>query len=103
MFKQKEYGEKTFNDEITKRTIRLLEEFKENYIKNNSNDFITDAITNMTVCCKTYEKIFEGFIIMSQMNKMPQELIEGFVKWSTGQLEDLKEKIEEIEKKRDLR
>jgi hypothetical protein len=34
---------------------------------------------------------------------MPQELIEGFVKWSTGQLEDLKEKIQEIDKKRDMR
>jgi len=27
-------------DEITKRTNRLLDEFKENYIKNNKNDFI---------------------------------------------------------------
>ena len=57
----------------------------------------------MAVCCKTYEKIFEGFIIVSQINKMPQELIEGFVKWSTGQLEDLKERIQEIDKKRDMR
>jgi hypothetical protein len=34
---------------------------------------------------------------------MPQELIEGFVKWSTGQLEDLRERILEIDKKRDMR
>jgi hypothetical protein len=90
-------------DEVTKRTNRLLNDFKENYVRNNNNDFVNDAITNMVVCCKTYEKIFEGFIIVSQINKLPQELIEGFVKWSTGQLEDLRERIQEIEKKRDMR
>lgn len=90
-------------DEVTKRTNRLLNDFKENYVRNNNNDFVNDAITNMVVCCKTYEKIFEGFIIVSQINKMPQELIEGFIKWSTGQLEDLRERIQEIEKKRDMR
>ncbi len=99
----KSYEDTAGIDEITKRTNRLLDEFKENYIKNNKNDFINDAITNMVVCCKTYEKIFAGFIIVSQRNNMPQELIEGFVKWSTGQLEDLKEKIQEIDKKRDMR
>ena len=83
--------------------MNLLEYFKESYIKNNNNDFINDAITNMVVCCRAYEKIFEGFIIMSQINRVPQELIEGFVKWSTGQIEDLKEKIQEIDKKRDMR
>lgn len=90
-------------DEVTKRTNKLLNDFKENYVKNNSSDFVNDAITNMVVCCKTYEKIFEGFIIVSPINKMPQELIEGFVKWSTGQLEDLKERIQEIDRKRDMR
>ena len=104
MFKDNNgYDEKIGKDEVTKRTNDLLESFKENYIKNNNNDFINDAITNMTVCCKAYEKIFEGFVIMSQINRLPQELIEGFVKWSTGQLEDLKEKIQEIDKKRDMR
>jgi hypothetical protein len=98
-----EHEEKIGKDEVTKRTNDLLENFKENYIKNNNNDFINDAITNMVVCCRAYEKIFEGFIIMSQINKLPQELIEGFVKWSTGQIEDLKEKIQEIDKKRDMR
>ena len=98
-----EYKEEIVKDEVTKRTNDLLQSFKENYIKNNNKDFINDAITNMTVCCKAYEKIFEGFIVISQMNKLPQELIEGFVKWSTGQLEDLKEKIQEIDKKRDMR
>ncbi len=98
-----DYGESVGIDEVAKRTNKLLDDFKENYIRSNSNDFINDAIANMIVCCKVYEKIFEGFIIMSQINKMPQELIDGFVKWSTGQLEDLKEKIQEIEKKRDLR
>ncbi len=97
------YGDEIGKDEVTKRTNDLLESFKENYIKNNNSDFINDAITNMTVCCKAYEKIFEGFIVISQINKLPQELIEGFVKWSTGQLEDLKEKIQEIDKKRDMR
>ena len=97
------HEEKIVKDEVTKRTNDLLENFKENYIKNNNNDFINDAITNMVVCCRAYEKIFEGFIIMSQINKLPQELIEGFVKWSTGQIEDLKEKIQEIDKKRDMR
>ncbi|MBA3750512.1 MAG: hypothetical protein H0X03_06415 [Nitrosopumilus sp.] len=97
------YEEKIGKDEVTKRTNDLLETFKENYIKNNKNDFINDAITNMVVCCKAYEKIFEGFVILSQINKLPHELIEGFVKWSTGQLEDLKEKIQELDKKRDLR
>ncbi|HEU5119463.1 MAG TPA: hypothetical protein VFT71_00625 [Candidatus Nitrosocosmicus sp.] len=100
--------ENTYNDnigidEVTKRTNKLLNEFKENYVKNKNSDFVNDAITNMVVCCKTYEKIFEGFIIVSQINKMPQELIEGFVKWSTGQLEDLKERTQEIDKKRDMR
>ena len=90
-------------DEVTKRTNRLLNDFKENYVRNSNSDFVNDAITNMVVCCKTYEKIFEGFIIVSQINKMPQELIEGFVKWSTGQLEDLRERIQEIDKKRDMR
>ena len=97
------HEEKIGKDEVTKRTNDLLENFKENYIKNNNNDFINDALTNMVVCCRAYEKIFEGFIIMSQINKLPQELIEGFVKWSTGQIEDLKEKIQEIDKKRDMR
>jgi hypothetical protein len=104
LFKEKnQYEEEIVKDEVTKRTNELLEGFKENYIKSNNKDFINDAITNMTVCCKAYEKIFEGFIVISQMNKLPQELIEGFVKWSTGQLEDLKEKIQEIDKKRDMR
>jgi hypothetical protein len=104
LFKENnEYKEEIVKDEVTKRTNDLLQSFKENYIKNNNKDFINDAITNMTVCCKAYEKIFEGFIVISQMNKLPQELIEGFVKWSTGQLEDLKEKIQEIDKKRDMR
>jgi hypothetical protein len=104
LFKDKnQYEEEIVKDEVTKRTNELLERFKENYIKSNNKDFINDAITNMTVCCKSYEKIFEGFIVISQMNKLPQELIEGFVKWSTGQLEDLKEKIQEIDKKRDMR
>ncbi|HXS59310.1 MAG TPA: hypothetical protein VN703_00675 [Candidatus Sulfopaludibacter sp.] len=97
------YDEEIGKDEVTKRTNDLLERFKENYIKNNNNDFINDAIINMTVCCKTYEKIFEGFVKISQINKLPQEIIEGFVKWSTGQLEDIIEKIQEIDKKRDMR
>jgi hypothetical protein len=97
------YDEEIGKDEVTKRTNDLLERFKENYIRNNNNDFINDAIINMTVCCKTYEKIFEGFVKISQINKLPQELIEGFVKWSTGQLEDIIEKIQEIDKKRDMR
>ena len=103
MYKDNKYGEEIGKDEVTKRTNNLLENFKENYIKNNNSDFINDAITNMTVCCKAYEKIFEGFIVISQINKLPQEIIEGFVKWSTGQLEDLQEKIQEIDKKRDMR
>jgi hypothetical protein len=97
------YDEEIGKDAVTKRTNDLLERFKENYIKNNNNDFINDAIINMTVCCKTYEKIFEGFVKISQINKLPQEIIEGFVKWSTGQLEDIIEKIQEIDKKRDMR
>ncbi|MDQ6723965.1 MAG: hypothetical protein M3Z01_06850 [Thermoproteota archaeon] len=104
MFKNNnKYEGEIGKDDVTIRTNDLLESFKENYVKNNNNDFINDAITNMTVCCKAYEKIFEGFIVISQINKLPQELIEGFVKWSTGQLEDLKEKIQEIDKKRDMR
>ena len=90
-------------DEVAKRTNEILDKFKENYIKNDNKDFINDAITNMIVCCKAYEKIFEGFMVISQINNLPQELIEGFVKWSSGQLEDLKEKIQEIDKKRDMR
>ena len=104
MYKENnEYKGEIGKDEVTKRTNEILDKFKENYIKNNNNDFINDAITNMIVCCKAYEKIFEGFIVISQINNLPQELIEGFVKWSSGQLEDLKEKIQEIDKKRDMR
>src|SRR6476469_6422410 len=103
MYKDNKYEEEIGKDDVTKRTNDLLENFKENYIKNNNSDFINDAITNMTVCCKAYEKIFEGFIVISQINKLPQEIIEVFVKWSTGQLEELQEKIQEIDKKRDMR
>lgn len=99
----KSYKENIGLDEVTKRTNKLLEDFKHNYVKGSGNDFVSDAITNMVVCCKTYEKIFEGFIIVSQINKLPHELIEGFVKWSNGQLEELKEKIQEIDKRRDMR
>ena len=97
------YVEDVKKDEVTERTNKLLDEFKNNYLSRNKHDFVNDAITNMTVCCKAYEKIFEGFIILAQINNMPQELLEGFVKWSTGQVEDLKEKIQEIDKKRDMR
>ena len=104
MYKENnEYKGEIAKDEVAKRTNDILERFKENYIKNNNKDFINDAITNMIVCCKAYEKIFEGFIVIAQINNLPQELIEGFVKWSTGQLEDLKEKIHETDKKRDMR
>jgi hypothetical protein len=98
-----EYKGEIAKDEVAKRTNEILDKFKENYIKNNNKDFINDAIINMIVCCKAYEKIFEGFMVISQINNLPQELIEGFVKWSSGQLEDLKEKIQEIDKKRDMR
>ena len=104
MYKENnEYKGEIAKDEVAKRTNEILDNFKENYIKNDNKDFINDAITNMIVCCKAYEKIFEGFMVISQINNLPQELIEGFVKWSSGQLEDLKEKIQEIDKKRDMR
>jgi hypothetical protein len=99
----KSYEKNIGQDEVTRTTNKLLEDFKQNYVKGSGNDFVSDAITNMIVCCRTYEKIFEGFIIVSQLNKLPQELIEGFVKWSNGQLEELKEKIQEIDKRRDMR
>ena len=38
-------------DEVTKRTNRLLNDFKENYVRNSNSDFVNDAITNMVVCC----------------------------------------------------
>ena len=104
MYKENnEYKGEIAKDEVSKRTNEILDKFKENYIKKDNKDFINDAITNMIVCCKAYEKIFEGFMVISQINNLPQELIEGFVKWSSGQLEDLKEKIQEIDKKRDMR
>ncbi len=74
------YDEKIGKDEVTKRTNDLLERFKENYIKNNNNDFINDAITNMTVCCKAYEKIFEGFVIMSQINRRICKMVYGSIR-----------------------
>ena len=87
MYKENnEYKGEIAKDEVAKRTNEILDRFKENYIKNNNKDFINDAITNMIVCCKAYEKIFEGFIVIAQINNLPQELIEGFVKWSSGQL-----------------
>jgi hypothetical protein len=99
----KTYDENLGSDEVAKRTNKILDDFKQNYVSGTGNDFVSDAITNMVVCCRAYEKIFEGFIIVSQINKLPQEIIEGFVKWSNGQLEELKEKIQEIDKKRDMR
>ena len=91
------------SDEIKVRTKTLLDLFKKNYLASKSNDFTSDAIGNMLVCLSTYEKIFEGFLLVSEKRKMPQEMTDGFVKWATDQLDELKISLNVIYEKRDMR
>jgi hypothetical protein len=88
---------------IQERTKFLMEFFKKIYLEDKSADFISDAITNMLVCNSVYSKIFEGYIIVSNKRNMPQEMTDGFVKWATEQLDELKIKLNDIYEKNDMR
>jgi hypothetical protein len=90
-------------ENIEERTKYLMEFFKKIYLEGKSTDFISDAITNMMVCNSVYSKIFEGYIIVSNKRNMPQEMTDGFVKWATEQLDELKIKLNDIYEKIDMR
>jgi|SRR5215475_3632741 hypothetical protein len=89
--------------ELRNRTNALLDLFRKNYLESKRDDFVSDATGNMTVCLSAYTNIFEGFLVMSARNHMPQEMADGFVKWATDQLEDLKIRLNGIYEKRDMR
>ena len=41
-------------NEIDRRTKNLLDLFKRNFLKSNSDDFVSDALANMMVCNSAY-------------------------------------------------
>ncbi len=91
------------SDEIKARTKILLDLFKKNYLASKSDDFTSDAIGNMLVCLSAYSRIFEGFLLVSGKRQMPQEMTDGFVKWATDQLDEIKISLNAIYEKIDMR
>ncbi len=91
------------SNEIRHRTKALLDLFKRNYLESKSDDFVADAIGNMLVCLSAYAKIFEGFLVISARRNMPQEMTDGFVKWSTDQLDELKISLNGMYEQKDMR
>jgi hypothetical protein len=90
-------------NEIDKRTKYLLNLFKRNFIESKSDDFVSDALANMIVCNSVYAKIFEGYLALAEKRKIPQEMTDGFVKWVSDQLDELKIKLSEKYQKIDMR
>jgi hypothetical protein len=90
-------------DEIDKRTKNLLHLFKRNFIESKSDDFVSDALANMIVCNSVYANIFEGYLALAEKRKIPQEMTDGFVKWVTDQLDELKIRLTEKYQKIDMR
>ncbi len=90
-------------NEIDRRTRYLLDLFKRNYIESKSDDFVSDALANMIVCNSAYAKIFEGYLVLAEKRKIPQEITDGFVKWVSDQLDELKIKLSEKYQKIDMR
>jgi hypothetical protein len=90
-------------DEIDRRTKYLLHVFKRNFIESKSDDFVSDALANMIVCTSVYSKIFEGYLVLAEKRKIPQEMTDGFVKWVSDQLDELKIKLSEKYQKTDMR
>jgi hypothetical protein len=89
--------------EIDRRTKYLLNLFKRNFIESKSDDFVSDALANMIVCNSVYAKIFEGYLALAEKRKIPQEMTDGFVKWVSDQLDELKIKLSEKYQKIDMR
>lgn len=90
-------------NEIDRRTKNLLELFKRNFLESKSDDFVSDALANMIVCNTIYAKIFEGYLGLAEKRKIPQEMTDGFVKWASDQLDELKIKLTEKYQKTDMR
>jgi hypothetical protein len=90
-------------NEIDRRTKNLLDLFKRNFIESKSDDFVSDALANMIVCNSVYAKIFEGYLALAEKRKIPQEMTDGFVKWVTDQLDELKIRLTEKYQKNDMR
>jgi hypothetical protein len=90
-------------NEIDRRTKNLLDLFKKNFIESKSDDFVLDALANMIVCNSVYAKIFEGYLVMAEKRKIPQEMTDGFAKWVSDQLDELKIKLSEKYQKIDMR
>jgi hypothetical protein len=90
-------------NEIDRRTKYLLNLFKRNFIESKSDDFVSDALANMIVCNSVYAKIFEGYLVLAEKRKIPQEMTDGFVKWVSDQLDELKIKLSEKYQKIDMR
>jgi hypothetical protein len=89
--------------EIDRRTKSLLELFKRNFLESKSDDFVSDALSNMIVCNTIYAKIFEGYLVLAEKTKIPQEMTDGFVKWASDQLDELKIRLTEKYQKTDMR
>ena len=90
-------------NEIDRRTRNLLDLFKRNFLESKSDDFLSDALANMIVCNTIYAKIFEGYLTLAEKRKIPQEMTDGFVKWASDQLDELKIKLTEKYQKTDMR
>ena len=90
-------------NEIDRRTKDLLHLFKRNFLESKSDDFLSDALANMIVCNTIYAKIFEGYLVLAEKRKIPQEMTDGFVKWASDQLDELKIKLTEKYQKTDMR
>ena len=90
-------------NEIDRRTKNRLELFKRNFLESKSDDFVSDALANMVVCNTIYAKIFEGYLVLAEKRKIPQEMTDGFVKWASDQLDELKIKLTEKYQKTDMR
>jgi hypothetical protein len=90
-------------NEIDRRTKNLLDLFKRNFLESKSDDFVSDALANMIVCNNIYAKIFEGYLVLAEKRKIPQEMSDGFVKWASDQLDELKIKLTEKYQRIDMR
>lgn len=90
-------------NEIDRRTRNLLNLFRKNFLDSKSDDFVSDALSNMMVCNTIYAKIFEGYLVLAEKRKIPQEMTDGFVKWASDQLDELKIKLTEKYQETDMR
>ena len=58
--------------EIDRRTRNLLDLFRKNFLDSKSDDFVSDALSNMMVCNTIYAKIFEGYLAMLKRENTPE-------------------------------